>query len=85
MKYIAENKPHIKLIGMFHLLLLVVLLTYYIAGFCFGHQIIARALGGECVPNDGKWEVGPTAMQLTAVGKQLFGDLDTVVSIPPYI
>ncbi|KAF4609959.1 hypothetical protein D9613_010549 [Agrocybe pediades] len=39
---------------------------------CFGHQIIARALGGECVPNGGKWEVGPTTIQLTDLGKQLF-------------
>ncbi|KAF9554793.1 class I glutamine amidotransferase-like protein [Agrocybe pediades] len=41
-------------------------------GICFGHQIIARALGGECVPNGGKWEVGPTTIQLTDLGKQLF-------------
>ncbi|KAF9004613.1 class I glutamine amidotransferase-like protein [Cyathus striatus] len=42
-------------------------------GICFGHQIIARALGGECVPNGGKWEVGPTPVKLTEVGKQIFG------------
>ncbi|KAI6044546.1 GMP synthase [Pisolithus marmoratus] len=29
-------------------------------GICFGHQIIARALGGTCTPNDGKWEVAVT-------------------------
>jgi len=42
-------------------------------GICFGHQIIARALGGECVPNGGNWEVGPTEVELTDVGKELFG------------
>ncbi|TFK23996.1 cytoplasmic protein [Coprinopsis marcescibilis] len=42
-------------------------------GICFGHQIIARALGGECVPNSGIWEVGPTPITLTDLGKQIFG------------
>ncbi|KAF7369045.1 Glutamine amidotransferase type-1 domain-containing protein [Mycena venus] len=43
-----------------------------IIGICFGHQIVARALGGRCVPND-KWEVGPTPLALTALGKEVFG------------
>ncbi|KAI6026501.1 class I glutamine amidotransferase-like protein [Pisolithus microcarpus] len=42
-------------------------------GICFGHQIIARALGGECTPNDGKWEVAVTTVQLTPLGKSIFG------------
>jgi len=72
---VAQNKPHIKLIGI-----------------CFGHQIIARAMGGECVPNDGKWEVGVTELDLTDVGKQLFGvaklnlqqmHRDHVPAVPP--
>ncbi|EJD07897.1 class I glutamine amidotransferase-like protein [Fomitiporia mediterranea MF3/22] len=41
-------------------------------GICFGHQIVARALGGECVPNDGRWEVGTTDMELTDIGKAVF-------------
>ncbi|KAF8657594.1 hypothetical protein AX16_002175 [Volvariella volvacea WC 439] len=44
-----------------------------IIGICFGHQIIARALGGTCVPNDGKWEIGPTPLDLTPLGKKIFG------------
>ncbi|KAI0343866.1 class I glutamine amidotransferase-like protein [Trametopsis cervina] len=46
-------------------------------GICFGHQIIARALGEECVPNGGKWEVGPTTLDLTDLGKKLF-DAETL-------
>lgn len=42
-------------------------------GICFGHQIIARALGGTCTPNDGKWEVAVTTVQLTPLGKSIFG------------
>ncbi|KAF8513087.1 class I glutamine amidotransferase-like protein [Gautieria morchelliformis] len=44
-----------------------------IIGICFGHQAVACAFGGECIPNDGKWEVGATEIRLTDVGKQLFG------------
>ncbi|KAJ8514362.1 hypothetical protein ONZ45_g8079 [Pleurotus djamor] len=48
-----------------------------IFGICFGHQIVARAFGGECVPNGGKWEVGITPVDLTPVGKEIFG-VDTL-------
>jgi len=44
-----------------------------IIGICFGHQVVARALGGECVPNNGKWEVGVTDIELTDTGKEIFG------------
>ncbi|KAG6826156.1 hypothetical protein H0H92_000928 [Tricholoma furcatifolium] len=46
-------------------------------GICFGHQIIARALGGTCTPNPSGWEVGPTPLELTDIGKDLFG-VDTL-------
>ncbi|KAJ7768326.1 class I glutamine amidotransferase-like protein [Mycena metata] len=42
-----------------------------IVGICFGHQIVARALGGRCVKND-RWEVAPTPVSLTALGKEIF-------------
>ncbi|KAI0777649.1 class I glutamine amidotransferase-like protein [Trametes elegans] len=44
-----------------------------ILGICFGHQIVARALGGECVPNGGRWEIGVTEIELTDLGRKLFG------------
>jgi len=63
-----------------------------IIGICFGHQIIARALGGECVPNGGRWELGPTRLRLTDLGKRIFNSdeltiqqmhRDHVPSVPP--
>lgn len=42
-------------------------------GICFGHQIVARALGKDCVPNSGRWEVGITPIDLTETGKKIFG------------
>ncbi len=41
-------------------------------GICFGHQIIARALGGVCERNPAGWEVGVTDIQLTNLGKEVF-------------
>ncbi|KAI0646276.1 class I glutamine amidotransferase-like protein [Trametes meyenii] len=61
-------------------------------GICFGHQIVARALGGECVPNGGKWEIGVTEIDLTDLGQKLLGvqklnleqmHRDHVPAVPP--
>ncbi|CCA69183.1 related to P.aeruginosa anthranilate synthase component II [Serendipita indica DSM 11827] len=46
-------------------------------GICFGHQIIASALGGDCVPNDGIWEIGVTEVDLTPAGRDVF-ELESV-------
>lgn len=43
-----------------------------LCGICFGHQIVCRALGGECAPN-GQWEIGPTTIELSDMGKSIFG------------
>jgi len=43
-------------------------------GICFGHQIVSRALGGTV---DGTrelpWEIGPTTIYSTYMGKILYG------------
>ncbi|KAF5383389.1 hypothetical protein D9757_006079 [Collybiopsis confluens] len=49
-----------------------------IFAICFGHQIVSLALGGNCVKNKGKWEVGPTKLRLTDVGTELFGIGDQI-------
>ncbi len=43
-----------------------------IIGICFGQQVVARALGGECVPNERGWEIGVYDVDLTELGRRLF-------------
>jgi GMP synthase-like glutamine amidotransferase len=54
-------------------------------GICFGHQVLSRALGGKCEPNihygARQWETGVYELELTPIGKELFGT-DHLVSIP---
>jgi GMP synthase-like glutamine amidotransferase len=38
-------------------------------GICFGHQLIARALGGEVGPAPGGWGVGAKTFTVTAPGR----------------
>ncbi|GIK05077.1 hypothetical protein Aspvir_009176 [Aspergillus viridinutans] len=45
----------------------------FLVGICFGHQIIAKALGGEVGQRDGGYVVGVVPTYLTELGKQLFG------------
>lgn len=47
-------------------------------GVCFGHQIIARAMGYEVGRNSAGWEVSVCEVDLTEKGKELFG-VETLV------
>ncbi|RYO82376.1 hypothetical protein DL766_004744 [Monosporascus sp. MC13-8B] len=56
-RWIWTNRPDIKLTGI-----------------CFGHQVLCRVLGSEVKPNPGgEWELAHTALDLTEVGRKLFG------------
>ncbi|KAI8904455.1 class I glutamine amidotransferase-like protein, partial [Gorgonomyces haynaldii] len=44
-----------------------------IVGICFGHQIVAEALGGKVSKNPGGWEIGWTRLKLNDDGKRVFG------------
>lgn len=50
-----------------------------VVGVCFGHQILARALGARVGRSDG-WEISVEEIDLTDAGKKLFGQ-DKLVSI----
>ncbi|CAG8657566.1 1634_t:CDS:2, partial [Acaulospora morrowiae] len=43
-------------------------------GVCFGHQIVARAMGGKVIKNPIGWEVAVTEISLTEAGRKFFGD-----------
>jgi GMP synthase-like glutamine amidotransferase len=52
------------------------------SGVCFGHQILARLLGGEVEGHpSGKWELAHTQMRLSGVGQQLFRTQDQKLAL----
>ena len=52
-----------------------------IIGVCFGHQIVARAMGAKVGRNPDGWEAAVSDVQLSEKGKELFG-LDKLVRSP---
>ena len=44
-----------------------------VIGVCYGHQIVARALGGKVGRSDQGWEISVTAIDLTKRGQEIFG------------
>lgn len=55
-----------------------------LVGICFGHQIIAQALGGQVAKYSGGWNCGPTVYQYDE-GQTILAawHQDQVVEIPP--
>ncbi|KAI9767973.1 MAG: hypothetical protein M1840_005285 [Geoglossum simile] len=60
-------------------------------GVCFGHQIIARALGSDIRRNEKGWEAAVSTINLTSRGQEIYGKFelalhlmnrDIVVSLP---
>ncbi|BGP19474.1 hypothetical protein JCM10213_006294 [Rhodosporidiobolus nylandii] len=46
--------------------------SLHLIGICFGHQIVARAFGGVCEPNEKGWEIGTRKLELTEKGREVF-------------
>ena len=55
-----------------------------ILGSCFGHQIIAKALGGVVAANPNGWETGVETVELNPEGIQILG-ADELVRILPHL
>jgi GMP synthase-like glutamine amidotransferase len=51
-----------------------------VIGVCFGHQIVARALGARVAPSPGGWELSVTEVQLSKEGRRVFGG-ESLVSL----
>ncbi|KAJ5921459.1 hypothetical protein N7466_009785 [Penicillium verhagenii] len=62
-----------------------------LVGICFGHQLVAKAIGGEVRQREGGFKLGLVPTQLSEFGKQLFEQSDyipnahDVVARPPTV
>lgn len=54
-----------------------------VIGVCFGHQIVARALGALVARSDQGWEVSVIETRLTEKGRELFEGRESLVSHRP--
>jgi len=55
-----------------------------LVGICFGHQVIAQALGGKVVKFDGGWSVGQTEYEIEGQTVSLNAwHQDQVIELPP--
>ena len=55
-----------------------------LVGICFGHQIIAQALGGRVAKHPGGWSVGPQEYDFQGVPRRLMAwHQDQVTDLPP--
>jgi len=53
-----------------------------VIGVCFGHQVVGRALGCVADRNEKGWEVSITTVNLTDVGKRVYGKESFVCIFP---
>ena len=50
---------------------------FHFVGVCFGHQLLARLLGGEVGPAPSQdWELGHSRIELTPTGQRIFRTLE---------
>jgi GMP synthase-like glutamine amidotransferase len=55
---------------------------FHFTGVCFGHQLLARLLGGTVAPSPaGDWELGHCRIDITATGQRLFRTRDTHIHL----
>lgn len=63
-----------------------------VGGVCFGHQLLAEAMGGQVTLSNRGWSIGKTAYQTSPEGAEWFGEdplhalsfhRDQIVSLPP--
>lgn len=54
-----------------------------VVGVCFGHQIVARALGARVAPSPKGWELSVTEIELSEEGRRVFGG-EKLVGFDPF-